>query len=109
MGSVGNGVLYITRAPQAATAITGIDYALIDYKSPQRVDGSVQGRTYMSAKSKHEYDCALGQVRIHSVAYYSGNMGKGEAVFTAIKHEGWIAVAQGSTEKMMWDAVCTPS
>lgn len=106
---VDNGVLYVNRAHRAATAITGAGYALIDFKSPQSVDGDLRGRTYLSTKSEHEFDCALGQVRIHSVAYYSGHMGKGETAFTTIKHEGWAAVLPGSTEKKMWDAVCAAS
>jgi len=112
LGSVGNGVLYITRDHQAATAITGTGYALIDFQSPQSVDsvdGAAPGRTYLSTKSEHEFDCALGQMRIHSVAYYAGHMGKGEAVFTTTKLDGWTAVQPGSTEKKIWDAVCTSS
>jgi len=106
VGRVGAGVLYTNSAAVVRAGTSATSWALIDFKSPQSTKGAVAGRMHLSAKSQYEYDCTFGQLRILSVAYYSGNMGEGEIISTAVEHEGWIPVVPGSTEKTLWDAIC---
>ena len=76
---------------------------LTDYKSLQKAAG---GESFLSNKSLQEYDCVEIKSRFLTLSYFSGNMGKGEAVLTHQDDDKWQDVAPNSIVMMKWKAAC---
>ena len=77
---------------------------LTDFKAPQKVAG---GEPFLSLRRLTEYDCV--EIRTNSLAltYFSGNMGKGEVVFShQYKDEKWRDVAPETVGMLQWQAAC---
>lgn len=76
--------------------------SLIDHKTPL----SRAGKTFMSVKAQHEFNCAEAQVRLLFASVHSGNMGKGERVATDYKIENWGPVQPLSIADALWKIAC---
>jgi hypothetical protein len=59
-----------------------------------------------SSRSEHEYDCKENKWRLLGYSYHSGNMGKGEAVYSENEQGSWQTVMPGSEAQARWDAAC---
>lgn len=69
----------------------------------------LRDKSYVSVKMEWEYDCKEKQMRLLAIAYYSGNMGSGEAI--SFKSGGpvsekWGRVVPDSIEETFWKLAC---
>ncbi|MDO8464886.1 MAG: hypothetical protein Q7S46_06485 [Gallionella sp.] len=76
--------------------------SLIDHKTPL----SKAGKTFMSVKAQHEFNCAGAQVRMLFASTHSESMGKGERVGTDYKIENWESVQPLSIAETLWKIAC---
>ena len=76
---------------------------LHDYKTVQ----TEAGKSFLSLKSQSEFDCAEERVRLLAVTEFSGNMGKGNVVWSRYFAEGeWRPVEPESTGQTFWKLAC---
>lgn len=76
--------------------------SLIDRKTPS----SKAGKTFLSVKAQHEFNCAEAQVRMLFASTHSENMGKGQRVGTDYKIENWGPVQPISIAEALWRIAC---
>ena len=76
--------------------------SLIDHVTPL----SRGGKTFMSVKAQHEYDCVGGKVRMLFASTHSGSMGRGEKVGSDYKIENWEPVQPLSIAETLWKTAC---
>lgn len=77
-------------------------WSLSDFKVAQERFG----KTFLSSKRLVEYDCKEDQVRLLAYAWYSGNMGEGELVYSNADHGKWLPVVAESVDEHLWEMVC---
>lgn len=65
------------------------------------------GDTYWSVKRQTEYDCAEGRSRMLAVTSFSGNMGRGNVVFSDSDEQKWEPVQPGSVDQILWRFACS--
>lgn len=72
-----------------------------------------KGKTYMSMKVTHEFDCENMLVRQLSSLSYSGNMGSGEVIhankvmFGNNQDAGWSLFEHESLGEALWEFACS--
>lgn len=96
---------YVVYADPTSIVISGNKVqmrSLIDHKTPL----SRSGKTFMSVKAQHEFNCAGAQVRMLFASVHSGNMGKGERIATDYKIENWGPVQPFSIAEALWKIAC---
>ncbi|MBI5438346.1 MAG: hypothetical protein HY936_05280 [Nitrosomonadales bacterium] len=76
--------------------------SLIDHKTPL----SRAGKTFMSVKAQHEFNCVEAQARMLFASVHSENMGGGERVATDYKIENWSLVQPLSISEALWKIAC---
>ena len=76
--------------------------SLIDHKTPL----SKAGKTFISVKAQHEFDCTGAQARMLFASTHSGSMGRGERVGTDYKIENWEPVQPLSIADALWKIAC---
>ena len=77
---------------------------LTDYKSPRK---GADGRTHLSTKALMGHDCVEIRRRVLAITSFSGNLGKGEVVFSHQYGDGeWQDVVPDSIGMTEWKAVC---
>jgi hypothetical protein len=76
--------------------------SLIDHKKGI----SKAGKTFMSVKAQHEFDCERGKMRMLFASTHSENMGKGTRIGTDYKVERWEPVQPGSIGASLWKIAC---
>lgn len=76
--------------------------SLIDHKTPL----SKAGKTFISVKAQHEFDCAGAQVRMLFASTHTESMGRGERVATDYKIENWGPVQPLSIAEALWKIAC---
>lgn len=76
--------------------------SLIDHKTAL----SRAGKTFMSVKAQHQYDCEGSQVRMLFSSAHSENMGKGEVVGTDYKIDEWELIQPLSIAASLWKVAC---
>ena len=75
---------------------------LLDNKiSPKRVP-----EPYLSMKGQNHYDCAEERTRKLFEMYFSGNMGRGEQLYTNSDETRWEPIVPGSIGQVMWKFAC---
>jgi hypothetical protein len=75
---------------------------LADFKTVQTgVDES-----FLSFKVQSEYDCAEDRHRTLALTYFSGNMGRGNVVFSDSDEQKWEPVQPGSVDQILWKVAC---
>ncbi len=77
-------------------------WSLHDYKTAREFIG----RTYMSSKFLHEYDCMEEQARQLHNSFHSGNMGRGDIVWSNNEPRNWQPISPGSLGKAKWEIAC---
>ncbi len=61
---------------------------------------------YLSMKGQSQYDCAEERTRKLFEMYFSGNMGRGEQLFTNSDETRWEPIVPGSIGQVMWKVAC---
>jgi len=64
------------------------------------------GKSYVSVKVQHEFDCRQEQVRILYSSIYSGHMGNGIVVESKFLPENWRPVPTRNIEEVLWKLAC---
>jgi hypothetical protein len=78
-------------------------WVLHDFKTIQTIDGD----SYLSIKGQREYDCAEERERAITFTQFSGNMGSGKVVLTALdERRKWEPVQPGSVGQTLWNFAC---
>ena len=77
-------------------------WALYDYKTLQNREGD----SFLSMNTQQQYDCAEERTRLLAYAWYSGNMGKGQVVYSDSSEGKWGAVAPGTLGHKLWGVAC---
>ena len=78
-------------------------WGLDDYKTAQV---SSDGKAYLSSMVQEQYDCKEEQRRILAISYHSGNMGRGDVVFSGSDLGKWEPVAPRSKGEVFWKFAC---
>ena len=77
---------------------------LIDYQTKREALDD----KFLSIKVVQEYDCNEVKKRILAFNTYSGNMGKGEALYRDTSPNEWkIVSSPGSSGLTLWETACT--
>ena len=76
--------------------------SLIDHKTVL----SKAGKTFLSVKAQHEYDCAGARVRMLFSSVHSENMGKGAIISTDYKIDNWGVIQPLSIAASLWGVAC---
>lgn len=77
---------------------------LIDYQTKREALDD----KFLSIKVVQEYDCNEVKKRILAFNTYSGNMGKGEALYRDTSPNEWkIVSSPGSSGLILWETACT--
>ena len=78
-------------------------WSLYNYKTTQKTDDE----TYISTRSRNEYDCKEEQTRILYFSAHSGNMGGGVTVSHSPNSSGdWTPIAPGSVAESFLKIAC---
>jgi hypothetical protein len=77
-------------------------WGLYDYKTAR----TAAGISHLSLKNQSEYDCTEERTRMLAFTEFSGNMGKGDVVFSNSDEQKWKPVAPGSVGQTLWKAAC---
>lgn len=77
-------------------------WTLHDYKTTQ----THEGKSFLSAKTQIQFDCAEERMRILAYWVISGSMGRGEVV-THYSDEGeWEPIPPRSRGQSLWEVAC---
>ena len=74
-------------------------WILSDFKTLQ----TVADASYLSRLSQSQYDCTEERIRQLTVSWHSGNMGKGNVVWTNSDESKWEPVAPGTLGHTLWE------
>jgi surface-adhesin protein E len=77
-------------------------WSLFDFQIMQYVEGIPS----LSKKGESEYDCAEERLRLLALVEYSGNMGKGNVVYTGSIEQPWKPVVPRSVDQGLWKLAC---
>lgn len=75
---------------------------MYDHKTVQTDTGD----KFLSVKSLEEYDCANKRTRLLSMSLFSGNMGKGNEVYSESVVGEWQLVKPNNIGETIWKAAC---
>ena len=100
---VGRSKLYVDQATIRKTGGKVTMWQVTDYATMQTLNGLPP---FMSVKEKSEYDCIEEQSKLLGVAFFAGNMGRGEIVFTHNEPTGWRVFAPSSPSEVFWKYAC---
>ena len=78
-------------------------WSLFDFQIMQYVEGIPS----LSKKGQSEYDCAEERLRLLALVEYSGNMGKGNVVYTDSIEQPWKPVVPRSVDHVLWTVACS--
>jgi hypothetical protein len=59
-----------------------------------------------SLEEQYEYDCKEQQMRRLYTTMHSGNMGRGDVVYSGPIHEEWQPIPSGSMNEQLWEFSC---
>ncbi len=93
---------YIDRATLSKTGNTVQLWMMEDYKVAQ----TFSGKTFLSAKLQHEYDCKDSQRRTLQSSLYSGWKGGGTVVLFGTNPAPWRPVSAGTVGETLWKMAC---
>jgi len=78
-------------------------WVLNDYKTVQNVTGD----PFLSTMQQVEHDCTEERARTLAFTIFSGNMGKGEVVFTTSEEGKWEPIpSYNNLDKILWEVAC---
>jgi hypothetical protein len=75
---------------------------LIDFKTAQ----TVTEFRHLSQKTQTEYDCQEEQLRTVAFSWFSGNMGRGKAVYANSDTQQWSPVEPESINEKLFKIAC---
>ena len=79
-------------------------WVLDDYKVPQK---TLDGKPFLSVRTREEYDCKKVKVRMHSVIAHADHMGKGIYVWgNNYPTDPWRLISRGSVDEAYWKIAC---
>jgi len=79
-------------------------WVLDDYKVSQK---TLDGKPFLSTRTREEYDCKKGKVRTYSVIAHAEHMGKGVYVWgNNYPNDPWRPISPGSTEESYLKIAC---
>jgi hypothetical protein len=78
---------------------------LFDFKIPQ----VFEGKSYLSARNQHEYDCAKPRRRMLATTGFSGHMGQGAVVASSQGAGAWGSVGSSGPLYDHWKVACSKS
>ena len=77
---------------------------LDDYKVPQK---TLDGKPFLSVRTREEYDCKKEKVRTHSVIAHADHMGKGVYVWgNNYPTDPWRPISRGSLDAAYLKIAC---
>ena len=76
--------------------------SLINYKTAK----TDAGKTFLSVKAQHEFNCTEATVRKLYLSEYSGSMGNGEIIKVSYKIDDYEPVQPFSILEQLWKAAC---
>jgi hypothetical protein len=81
-------------------------WIIYDYKTAQ-ADPFGGGKPYRSTKIQHEYDCEGEQIRVLAASLHTGNMGKGDMIYSEVNPSSpWQPIFLGSMSEARWKVAC---
>ncbi|MEQ1847608.1 MAG: surface-adhesin E family protein [Nitrospira sp.] len=78
------------------------EWELYDFKTIQ----TLAGKSHLSLKMQHEYDCTKERSRELSYTLFSGSMGKGNVVSTDSHESNWNPLEPESIAQDLWKLAC---
>jgi hypothetical protein len=79
-------------------------WVLDDYKVPQK---TLDGKPFLSVRTREEYDCKKEKVRTHSVIAHADHMGKGVYVWgNNYPNDPWRQITRGSVDEAYRKIAC---
>ena len=75
---------------------------LTDYKTVR----TVAGVSMLSRKNQSEYDCKEEKLRALAFSNFSGQMGRGTAVYLANDPDKWEPIQPESVGEVLWKIAC---
>ena len=79
-------------------------WVLDDYKTPQK---TLDGKPFLSVRTREEYDCKKEKVRTHSVIAHADHMGKGPYVWgNNYPTDPWRPISRGSVDEAYRKIAC---
>ena len=81
-------------------------WVIYDYKTSQ-ADPFGGSKPYRSTKIQHEYDCKGEQIRVLAASLHTGNMGKGDMIYSEVNPSSpWQPIILGSMSEARWTLAC---
>jgi hypothetical protein len=77
-------------------------WSLLDYSTVK----TISGKSYLSVKAQHEFDCGKGQAGKLFTSLHSGNMGRDGVVSSSYRSENMEPVQPGSILELILKIVC---
>ena len=77
-------------------------WSMADYNATQQISS----KRYLSTMSQDEYDCKEERTRSLILTWYSGNMGKGDQVYSIHDPQQWEPNPPGSLIEDLWKVAC---
>lgn len=71
-----------------------------------KVTWQIPRGSYRSMKTKKQFDCRNNKSRLWYSKYYTGQMGKGRALYSAKGTRQWSRVILGSDGEVEWKITC---
>jgi hypothetical protein len=78
-------------------------WRLFDYNTIQ----TKAGISFLSSKGQHEFDCAEERSRVLAYTWFSGNMGKGQAVYSNLDESKWAPIPPHSLVEALIEVACS--
>ena len=100
--SEGGAEIYVDRATFRKSGNTVSLWMMEDYKSAR----TFSGKTFLSARLQHEYDCKDRTRRTLQSSLYSANKGAGSTVLTSSKASDWRPVSAATVAETLWNMAC---
>ena len=75
---------------------------LYDFKTAQ----VFEGKRFLSARNRHEYDCARARRRMVGTVGYSGHMGQGSVIASDNDTSAWESVPPSGPAREFWRVAC---
>lgn len=94
--------IYVDRATFKKSGNAVSLWMLEDYKTSR----TFSGKTFLSARLQHEYDCKDRTRRMLQSSLHSGNKGAGTVVLTSAKVTDWRPVSAATVAETVWKMAC---
>lgn len=97
-----DGILYVDRERAEKTAHGWVAEISQDFHKVQRHGD----QEYLSARSRHELDCAMKKIRQLRAEIFPENMAGGGTLHVDEQPQDWHVPAPGSADEAIWKSLC---